>query len=130
MLLVPLVGSGLKLFTGVSCPVQELQFGGSLAGTTIWDHVERALPVDGRLRCWPAGHAAGGFGLFGLRVMSGGKGVPLLAYGPGFVVGWSMGLYQIARGHHYLSHTVASMLIAWLIAATAAAICEARPPAS
>ena len=28
--------------------------------------------------------------------------------------GWSMGLYQMLKGSHYLSHTVITMLLAWI----------------
>ena len=38
-----------------------------------------------------------------------------LALGLGF--GGFMGLYQIARGEHFLSHTTATGLIAWLLCA-------------
>ena len=30
-------------------------------------------------------------------------------------IGWIMGLYQMMRGEHFLSHTVVSMLLAWQI---------------
>jgi membrane-associated PAP2 superfamily phosphatase len=30
-------------------------------------------------------------------------------------MGWIMGLYQMLKGAHYLSHTVTTMLLAWII---------------
>jgi membrane-associated PAP2 superfamily phosphatase len=30
-------------------------------------------------------------------------------------VGWSMGLYKMIIGDHFLSHTVITMILAWLI---------------
>ena len=31
------------------------------------------------------------------------------------LIGWSMGIYKMLLGHHYLSHTVITMLLAWLL---------------
>ena len=39
-----------------------------------------------------------------------------------------MGLYQMARGEHFLSHTLATGLLAWLIAAALARLL--RPSAA
>ena len=33
----------------------------------------------------------------------------------GFTMGWTMGLYQMLNGNHYLSHTLVTMLLAWLV---------------
>ena len=30
-------------------------------------------------------------------------------------IGWSMGIYKMLIGDHFLSHTIITMLIAWLI---------------
>ena len=31
------------------------------------------------------------------------------------VIAWSMGLYKILLGDHFLSHTIITMIMAWLI---------------
>lgn len=122
--LTPMAANALKQMTGVSCPAQELLLGGNRLGVTIWDRLYGLAPFDPHLRCWPAGHAAGGFGLFGLILFAGGHGAAAalprwLFYVPGMATGWIMGLYQMARGQHYLTHTLASMLIALVIAGCA-----------
>lgn len=122
--LTPLTANALKQMTGVSCPSQDILLGGNRLGVTIWDRFYALAPFEPQLRCWPAGHAAGGFGLFGLVLLAGGHGVAAalprwLFYAPGMAAGWTMGLYQMARGQHYLSHTLASMLIGLLLAASA-----------
>lgn len=33
----------------------------------------------------------------------------------GLGLGWWMGGYQMLKGAHYLSHTVTTMLVAWLV---------------
>jgi len=115
--LTPMAANLLKQVTGVSCPVQELLLGGNRTGVTIWDRLYGLAPFEPQLRCWPAGHAAGGFGLFGLVLLTDRR--RWLAYAPGMAAGWTMGLYQMARGQYYLTHTLATMLIGLLLAACA-----------
>lgn len=38
-----------------------------------------------------------------------------LALGVALIVGWSMGTYKMLLGDHFLSHTIITMLMAWLI---------------
>ena len=38
-----------------------------------------------------------------------------LALGIAMVIGWSMGIYKMLIGDHFLSHTIITMIIAWLI---------------
>jgi membrane-associated PAP2 superfamily phosphatase len=33
----------------------------------------------------------------------------------GLAAGWSVGIYQMLKGAHYLSHTVVTMIVAWLL---------------
>jgi membrane-associated PAP2 superfamily phosphatase len=33
----------------------------------------------------------------------------------GLAAGWIVGVYQILKGAHYVSHTIVTMLLAWLI---------------
>ena len=33
----------------------------------------------------------------------------------GLVVGWSMGAYKMLLGDHFLSHSIITMIMAWLI---------------
>lgn len=115
----------IKKSTGVSCPVQETVFAGPYAHVAIWDRLFALVPSNEHLRCWPAGHASAGFGLLGIRVMA-----PLHArlswryLMPGLAGGWVLGLYQMARGQHYFSHTVVTMAIALILSAAAIAILD------
>jgi membrane-associated PAP2 superfamily phosphatase len=115
----------VKKSTGVSCPVQETVFAGPYAHVAIWDRLFALVPSNEHLRCWPAGHASAGFGLLGIRVMA-----PLHArlswryLMPGLAGGWVLGLYQMARGQHYFSHTVVTMAIAFILSAAAIAILD------
>ena len=65
--------------------------------------------------CFPAGHASGGFALLGLVAARGTRRWRngILALGLG--LGWWMGGYQMLKGAHYLSHTLTTMIVAWLV---------------
>ncbi|MEQ9519092.1 MAG: phosphatase PAP2 family protein [Parvibaculum sp.] len=119
MVSIPIIVGALKGATGVSCPVQEWQYGGDYQHVAIRDQLMHWRAAADNFHCWPAGHASGGFALFALRLWHvpgarAGKGVWMWLV-PGLVLGWAMGLYQMARGQHYLSHTLATMCIAWIV---------------
>lgn len=114
--LTPLIVGLLKQTTGVSCPVHELAFGGAYPHVSISDRFFGLADYNTHLRCWPAGHASAGFGLLGLRLLAGpAQRMALRYWMPGLAAGWVLGLYQMARGQHYLSHTVATMAMAIIL---------------
>lgn len=121
--LTPLIVGMLKTATGVSCPSQEIAFGGPYFHVAIWDRLSGLVPFDQGLRCWPAGHASAGFGLLGYRLLAPARLSPGLRYWlPGLAAGWTLGIFQMMRGQHYLSHTVVTMALAILISSLALAI--------
>ncbi|MEP2827906.1 phosphatase PAP2 family protein [Parvibaculum sp.] len=123
--LTPLFVGLLKNSTGVSCPVQETLFAGPYAHAAIWDRLFALVPSNEHLRCWPAGHAAAGFGLLGIRVLApAGSRLSWAYLAPGLAGGWVLGLYQMARGQHYFSHTVVTMAIALILSAAACMILD------
>lgn len=118
--LVPLATGLLKAVTGVSCPAQETIFAGPYLHSDMVTRLVGNMPYNEHLRCWPAGHASAGFALLGLRLIA----PPLLRSSflyaaPGLAAGWTLGIYQMARGQHYLSHTVVTMALAFLISSLA-----------
>ena len=105
----PLLVSMLKAVTGIYCPRQLTEFGGK----AFYRHL---LPLAAGLsggRCFPGGHASGGFALTMLFFCLSGRTARYAALFGSMAVGWTMGLYQMMRGEHFLSHTVMSMLLAW-----------------
>ena len=104
----PLLVSVLKALTGVYCPRELAEFGGQAPYrplSMIFSGVSGG-------RCFPGGHASGGFALTMLFFcLSGRRARAALA--AALAAGWIMGLYQMMRGEHFLSHTVMSMLLAW-----------------
>ncbi len=116
LVLIPSLVSVLKAQTGVAYPRKIDRYGGS---NIPYRTVLQSIPHhagEKRYKGWPAGHASGGFALFGLAY------VPLSRSGRRFglmialVVGSLMGTYQMLAGNHYLSHTIVSLLLAWLVA--------------
>jgi membrane-associated PAP2 superfamily phosphatase len=82
---------------------------------------------------FPAGHASGGFALLALAWAWPVRRLRLLGLSVGLGLGGFMGVYQMARGEHFLSHTLATGLIAWLICALTARFFAAdlsSPPSS
>lgn len=110
MFAVPLIVAFLKAHTNVACPVKLQMFGGTLPYVKLFADA----PYVGQ-RCFPAGHASGGFGLMSLFFLFKSPINKVAALVFALVVAWCMGIYKMAIGDHFLSHTVVSMLSAWLI---------------
>ena len=114
IMMIPLAAASLKAVTGVYGPVDLLPYGGAHPHVGLLP----GLMFEERLaggRSFPAGHASGGFALMALYYLplSGKK--RLVSLGFGLACGWLMGLYQMARGEHFLSHTLTSMFIALVV---------------
>lgn len=113
--LVPLFIGGGKEFSNVYCPGQLSLFGGQAPYQRLlaaYQAGDEALPKG---RCFPAGHASGGFALMALFFCFSKRRGQLAGLATGLTAGWVMGIYQMLRGQHFFSHTVASMLAAWII---------------
>ncbi len=105
----PLLVSVLKAVTGMYCPRQLEEFGRHAVYRRLLSMFSG--PAGGR--CFPGGHASGGFALTMAFFCCSGRGARAAALALTLGVGWTMGLYQMLRGEHFLSHTVVSMLLAW-----------------
>ena len=111
ILCVPLVAPGLKVVTGVHGPLDLIPYGGEHPYIGLISQVLQHGAV-GTGRDFPAGHASGGFALMALWAMPTRRVWRVLGLGIGLAAGWSMGIYQMARGEHFLSHTLATMFLA------------------
>lgn len=105
----PLLVASLKAVTGIYCPRQLALFGGDAPYRHLFS---ASVPVSGG-RCFPGGHASGGFALTMLFFCVSSRRAKAAALAASPALGWTMGLYQMMRGEHFLSHTVVSMLLAW-----------------
>jgi membrane-associated PAP2 superfamily phosphatase len=105
--------SGLKAVTNVACPAQLTLFGGSTPHVSLFSHYPEGQRPANQQRCFPAGHASGGFAVLSLLLLFKSRRHQRQIIVIGLLLGWVMGLYKMLIGDHFLSHTLTSMLIAW-----------------
>lgn len=112
---VPLVVGSLKATTNTPCPCNIVNFGGNYPDVKVFDSYPKDFIQKKKIKCWPAGHASGGFALMALFFLFKTAQNKKIAIITALVIGWSMGTYKMLLGDHFLSHTIITMLIAWII---------------
>lgn len=104
-----------KNVTNVPCPVDIVEFGGTAPDIKVLEFYPKDYVQEKKQRCWPAGHATMGFSLMALYFLfktSRNKNIALVF---GIMVGVLTGGYKILIGDHFLSHTLVTMILAWLV---------------
>ena len=124
---VPLTIGAMKSKSDIYCPWAITRYGGEVPYFHFFDPLPPGLAPDCG-QCFPAGHASGGFALLGLYYLSDRPRNRWIGLMIGLGCGWIMGLYQMLRGAHFLSHTIVTMLIAALIAQILARLFKVDPP--
>jgi membrane-associated PAP2 superfamily phosphatase len=114
-ILVPVIIGGFKKYTNMPCPKNEIHYGGIYPRVTVWEHYPKYFKPKGSIKCWPAGHASGGFALLSLLFLFKSARAKNRALILAMSVGWSMAIYKMLIGDHFLSHTLITMIMAWLI---------------
>lgn len=112
---VPLLVGSLKDVTNMPCPKNLKRFGGDHPDTCVWEKYNSEVCKMAKIKCWPAGHASGGFALLSLVYLFSSLRGKIIAVVVAISIGWSMGIYKMLIGDHFLSHTVITMIMAWLI---------------
>ncbi len=116
MLMVALLVGGAKHFTNTYCPNQTVLYGGDKPYMRLLEPYPADFHPAKKGKCFPAGHATAGFGLMALYFMFIGRKIARrvgLAVGLG--MGWTLGIFQMIRGEHFLSHTLFTMVASWLV---------------
>ena len=109
----------LKRFTSTSCPWDLVPFGGAVSYVPHW---ALWLVDGGPGHCFPSGHAVAAFAFFSVYFLwrshrpSLARGALVAVWLLGAVFGWA----QMARGAHFLSHTLWSAWCCWAICSVAA----------
>lgn len=116
--LIPAFVGGVKATTNVFCPSEMRRYGGDVPYVRVLETYPPDDRPTRRGRCFPGGHASGGFALFAAAGLAATRRGQFVAIAFGLVVGSLMGGYQMAKGAHYLSHTLITALFAWFVAAT------------
>jgi membrane-associated PAP2 superfamily phosphatase len=111
----PALISGLKATTNVFCPAEIIRYGGEVPYARVFDCYPEGQKPARRGRCFPAGHASGGFALFALAGLGRTRRGQRLGFAIGLVAGGWMGGYQIMKGAHYLSHTLVTAMLIWIL---------------
>lgn len=112
---VPALAGLGKNFTNVFCPSEIRRYGGAVPYVKLCSpYPEDDRPAQ-RGHCFPAGHASGGFALLSLAWLRTSRRARFAGLAVGLGVGWWMATYQMLKGAHYLSHSVTTMLVAWIV---------------
>ena len=108
----PAIVGIFKQTTHIYTPWDIIPFSGSLPYIRLFDPLPEGLPVG---EAFPAGHASGGYAFFSLYFFLHQLGTPLKKYGfaAGLLLGGVYGFGQQARGAHFPSHDLFSMVICW-----------------
>jgi membrane-associated PAP2 superfamily phosphatase len=112
---VPVLAGLGKKYTNIFCPSEIRRYGGDVAYARLCEPYPAADRPVRRGGCFPAGHASGGFALMGLLAVRNTRRWRKGAIAAALILGWWMGAYQMFKGAHYLSHTVTTMLVAWIV---------------
>ncbi len=116
----------LKNRSLTSCPWELSEFGGAAAYVSHWNW---GVADGGAGLCFPAGHASAGFafftGYFWLRERAPRAALVWLAVT--LVAGTTIGLAQQVRGAHYMSHTLWTGWMSWVIAGSTYLVLEHTP---
>lgn len=115
MALGPAIVVVLKSINSYRCPWDLVQFGGVAHATSDWfvSHINAG-------RCFPSGHAAGGFSLIALSfagVALGHAGVARAGLTAALAAGCAFSVVRMVQGAHFLSHNLWSAAIDWCAAA-------------
>ena len=112
---VPLVISMLKATTNMPCPKDTLPYGGNYPIIGLFHIYPASYPSLPKIKCFPAGHASGGFALLSLFFLFRTRRNKVIALISTLTLAWAIGGYKMLIGDHFLSHTLVSMLLSWWI---------------
>ena len=114
-ILVPSIIGFFKDITNTPCPCNIVYFNGTYPDKKVFDSYPKDFIQKSKVKCWPAGHASGGFALMALFFLFKTPKNQKKALFVALIIGWSMGIYKMLLGDHFFSHTIITMLMAWLI---------------
>lgn len=115
LIIAPLLISTLKATTHVFCPYQLSRYDGTNEYVPTFERYTEANRPSRYGKGFPAGHASGGFALLSLAGVGRRRASVLAGAAVGISAGIIMGIYQMFKGAHFLSHTLVTGLICWLV---------------
>lgn len=115
LIFVPTVVITLKNTTNTPCPCNIEHFGGEYPDIKVFDKYPKDFVQKSKIKCWPAGHASVGFALMALFFFFKNPRNQFFGLIGAITLGWTMGSYKMLLGDHFFSHTLITMLLAWII---------------
>jgi membrane-associated PAP2 superfamily phosphatase len=111
-----------KYSTNVQCPYDIKEFNGQIPYVKLFEKYPlNPNSPDGtwpRGKCFPAGHASGGFALFSLVCLVRKRKNKILLFLFAFIYGWTMAVYQMLRGAHFISHHLTTIFLSLILVST------------
>lgn len=101
-----------KQFSNRHCPWDYDRYGGEVPYRGLFAEPPAECKPG---RCFPAGHASGGFALVGLYFVARRRAWALAGLGVGLLLGAVFGFGQMARGAHFVSHNLWTAAICWAV---------------
>ncbi len=118
LVFVPVIVAGAKQVTNEYCPKQVDRYGGFFPHVGVLKPYPADFVQIKKGKCYPAGHATGGFALMALYFCFSSPKKRRIGLAIGLTAGWLTGNYQMLRGEHFLSHTIVSMIASWIVILT------------
>ena len=113
LILIPLAVAICKRYSGMFCPAELTRYGGKHALRMLFQARPPGVKIG---HCFPGGHASAGFALVAFGLMPGRQKHRWAVLFAALLIGWVMGVYQMLKGAHFLTHTLTTMFIAMVIA--------------
>ncbi len=112
----------LKAHSAHACPWALSQFGGD----ATWFPLFNTTAVDELGKCWPGGHASAGYVLIAAWFATRDRHASLArgALAGGLILGSLMGLTQMMRGAHFLTHNLWTLWLVWSTCFTLDLLCR------
>jgi len=104
-----------KATTNTFTPAQIRRYGGEQPYVKVIERYPQDDKPAKRGRGFPAGHASGGFALLSLAGLAATRRGRAFAIAIGLAVGSAMAIYQMLKGAHYLSHTLVTAGVCWIV---------------
>lgn len=104
-----------KATTNVFCPYDIERYGGKVPYVKVLESYPQGQRPEKRGRGFPAGHASGGYALMSLAGLWFTRKGRWTGFAVGMSLGTLMGVYQMFKGAHYLSHTVVTVFVCWIL---------------
>jgi membrane-associated PAP2 superfamily phosphatase len=128
LILAPLAVALLKVTSVRHCPWNLTEYGGFAPHLSLFDASLKPLAAG---HCFPAGHAAAGFSMLAFYfagLATGQRWLSACGLWGGLMAGMVFGIARVAQGAHFVSHTLWSALVCWLVIAIVYAVIMIPPP--